>query len=247
MKLRAAPFTRSSPDEVIPKETPLMRVGKQQRLPAQTLDSSAPPVVEASFNRRPLIFEYSNHPCCSRLPVLTSHRHLEWLKDQQLRDLIWECNMHEESHPFTCRKGRVGQYGCRFGFWRRLVRKSFVTADGRIKLARNDPWVNPFNPWIMLSMRCNHDVRILTSGPDANGSMLYVSDYLATPAVSLKSRATCMSVALKKVDELSRDGKLNDAVARSKQMVLRAINKISAAVERPGAELAAQLLGYPDL
>ena len=155
--------------------------------------------------------------------------------------------MHDEMHSATCPKGPVGRAtGCRFGFPRPLVDKTFITEDGRIKAARNDPWINCYNPAVLLNLRCNHDIRFLLSGPDAHAAMHYTGDYISKAAVKLLNKATCLEVAIRKVEKLERSGRdFGSAVERARQMVIRSLNQLTGHSEKNGPEIAHQLLGHP--
>ncbi|CRG92819.1 hypothetical protein PISL3812_09888 [Talaromyces islandicus] len=59
--------------------------------------------------------------------------------------------MHSKNHFATCLKYRVNnraRHSCRFGMPRELVPSSKVDDLGVIHLARNHPWINPWNPAI---------------------------------------------------------------------------------------------------
>jgi hypothetical protein len=54
--------------------------------------------------------------------------------------------------------GRRGKNGCRFGMPRDLVPNSIVDEFGIIHRARNDAWINPWNPAIASCIRSNQDI-----------------------------------------------------------------------------------------
>jgi len=93
---------------------------------------------------------------CRRLPLFESVEEMEASIQKDCRMLIFECNMHKEDHNiFSCGKGKVGRkFFCRFGFPLALVPLTYIHCDGRIKLARNDPWMNKFNRYFLSAVSC---------------------------------------------------------------------------------------------
>src|SRR5581483_6558384 len=68
---------------------------------------------------------------------------------------------HSKKHSATCFKYRrrgSGKDACRFGMPRDLVPTSTVDEFGVIYQARNDGWINSWNPPIASCLRSNHDV-----------------------------------------------------------------------------------------
>ncbi len=64
---------------------------------------------------------------------------------------------HTQRQPFS-------QY-CRFLFPKPLVPKSMVTEEGYIRMERNHPFVNKYNPVIASATGYNHDVNFTASSP----------------------------------------------------------------------------------
>jgi hypothetical protein len=189
----------------------------------------------------------SNNVLNRRMPAIDNAAHLRRIGRLEEKELVYECNMHPQRHSDTCTKTWYGKVtGCRFGFPRPLVgRETFISADGRIKAKRNDPWLNGYNPYILNALRCNHDLRFLFSGPDANAAMQYCGDYITKAAVKILNRATCMEVGIRRVEKMELSGKLFSPVERARQMIIRALNQLAGHSERMGPEVAHQLLGNP--
>lgn len=90
-----------------------------------------------------------------------------------LYQLVVGSQLHQ--HTATCFK--KGEY-CRFQFPRRRFAETHFSEEGFfLRLARNHPWINSYNPHIMHLLRSNHDLRILGTGKDAFLSIQYVIKY----------------------------------------------------------------------
>ncbi|KAI2734368.1 hypothetical protein DTO013F2_10324 [Penicillium roqueforti] len=73
--------------------------------------------------------------------------------------------LHYKSHFATCFKYRPtdrSKSTCRFGMPRENLPSSKIDDLGVIHLARNHPWVNPWNPSIASCLRSNHDISLDT-------------------------------------------------------------------------------------
>lgn len=61
------------------------------------------------------------------------------------------CHVHFTRHRATCYKyGEAATGKCRFNFPRPLVDGTTINSLGTIDIERNNVWVNPFNPTILL-------------------------------------------------------------------------------------------------
>src|SRR4051812_34479574 len=148
----------------MPSDAQNIPAGRQRRKRFVPFKPVTVPRPLKRFQKRVIVLELSDNPLTHRLPVIENEAHWKNLTVTLERDLCKRCNMHR--HSGTCEKGRAGKlHGCRFSFPRKLVRRTFISEDGHVKLKRNDPWLNGYNPSILLSCRCNHDIRILASGP----------------------------------------------------------------------------------
>lgn len=96
---------------------------------------------------------------------------------RMLRDLALlarVCQVHK--HHATCFTG-YHHDRCRFHMPRRLHEETHIDASDTIRLARNDHYLNAFNPWTLLAARCNGDVRLVQSGRESNSAMIYTMGY----------------------------------------------------------------------
>ena len=69
--------------------------------------------------------------------------------------------MHSKNHNATCFKYRqkgLRKNACRFGMPQDLRPHTEINELGVIHLARNNSWVNPWNPAIAICIRSNHDI-----------------------------------------------------------------------------------------
>ena len=58
--------------------------------------------------------------------------------------------------------------------------------DGRIALRRMSHWVNGFNPWFLVALRCNHDVKHLWGNcVDQLAALFYITNYMTKQSKTL--------------------------------------------------------------
>lgn len=95
----------------------------------------------------------SNHPASKR-SFMPGTPEFSKFADLDLWNVLTNGQLHE--HTFTCfKRGPT----CRFSFPRKRWEETHLSDDSVIHMARNHPWVNPFNRWIALALRSNHDLR----------------------------------------------------------------------------------------
>ena len=88
--------------------------------------------------------------------------------------------MHSPNHNATCfkyhQRGK-GKGVCRFGMPRELLSTSKIDTLGVIHLARNHPWINPWNPAIASYIRSNHDLSWIPTIAKSLSLVYYLTNY----------------------------------------------------------------------
>jgi hypothetical protein len=95
--------------------------------------------------------------------------------------------VHSSNHNATCfkysQKGQ-GSMACRFEMPRELRPNSEVDELGVIHLARNNGWVNPWNPAIASCIRSNQDISWIPTVAKALCLIYYITNYATKDDVS---------------------------------------------------------------
>lgn len=95
--------------------------------------------------------------------------------------------LHSKSHFATCFKYRPtgrSKPTCRFGMPRDIVPSSRIDDLGMVHLARNHPWVNPWNPAIASCLRSNHDISWIPTVSKSLALVYYITNYATKDDVS---------------------------------------------------------------
>jgi hypothetical protein len=67
-----------------------------------------------------------------------------------------------------------------FGFPHKIINEThFDNETELLHIKRTNQWINNANPTVMVSCRCNHDLKfIAASGKDAKVLVYYITDYI---------------------------------------------------------------------
>src|SRR5438045_4560636 len=137
--------------------------------------------------------ETSNHPKLDLPNMPPSSKDLETDHEFHIK-LSTDSNavastkqMHSPNHNATCfkyhqRGKRKG--ACRFGMPQELLSTSKVDALGLIHLARNHPWINPWNPAIASCICSNHDISWIPTVAKSLSLVYYLTNYAAKDDIS---------------------------------------------------------------
>lgn len=161
--------------------------------------------------------------------------------------------MHSRQHLATCFKYRqsgAGKNICRFGMPRALVPLSMVDELGIIHLARNHPWVNPWNPAIASCVRSNQDISWIPTVSKSLSLIYYITNYATKDDVSpwqIVAKAALLKQTIEKAKaadpptaaDLRLQGKGMDKFA------LRCFNTLAHDREVSGVQVASTLLQLP--
>jgi hypothetical protein len=161
--------------------------------------------------------------------------------------------VHSSNHNATCFKyGQKGQgsKACRFEMPRELRPNSEVDELGVIHLARNNGWVNPWNPAIASCIRSNQDISWIPTVVKALCLIYYITNYATKDDVSpyqMLVKAALLKQSIEKAKAtLTPDA--NDLRIRKKDMdqfALRCFNTLSHDREISGVQIASSLLQLP--
>ena len=95
----------------------------------------------------------------------------------------------------------------------------------------------------MTCLRCNHDIKFIPSGKDGKNVTFYVTDYATKSNLSTHQMLPLIAASMKKVN-LSNVS--NDAIARSKSLITKCLNRITTETEISASHVSHFLLGHLD-
>ena len=158
--------------------------------------------------------------------------------------LVTTRNMHARNHMPTCFKYSKTQ--CRTRFPRTIISESTMDPEtGLIRLKRDHAWVNPYNSWITIMLRANHDCQFLFSQIHALCSVNYVMKYITKREQSLHAKLT-IAAAVRKEMVVARQQSNATSTDPSKSMLIKLCNKLQSHREVGLPEAISHLLDFPD-
>ncbi len=107
-------------------------------------------------------------------------------------------------------------------------------------MKRADPYVNNFNIWLTLALKCNHDLKMfVVQLLDTLSIIFYLSWYSTKPGMSSYNIVELAEIALK---NLNKFDKCNSIEEKSTKFVLKCYNAMVNHTEYSGAQIGAMLL-----
>ncbi|KAJ3537287.1 hypothetical protein NM688_g6714 [Phlebia brevispora] len=138
------------------------------------------------------------HPCSMHGPLCAHHgRHAV---EEDLHHLARKCQTHK--HTLTCYKYcKPGEpRTCRFDLDKDNV-IGLTTFNDRGELTPRclDGMVNNFNATILRAMRCNMDIKFISSGEAAKAVIFYITDYITKSEMKAHVAYAALELAIKKL------------------------------------------------
>lgn len=105
------------------------------------------------------------------------------------------------------------------------------------------PFLNNWNPWILLATRSNHDCKLLTNGEDTKHISWYISSY----AAKRQQRSSNASALLAKTFAYHpKDDSNGDIHLANKRLIQKCANVLSREQEFSAPEVVSYLTGWND-
>ncbi|EIW52164.1 uncharacterized protein TRAVEDRAFT_76490, partial [Trametes versicolor FP-101664 SS1] len=100
--------------------------------------------------------------------------------------LVFCSNRHDRRHGQGCWRFNASGTGyCRARFPRELFEHTQVDrASGAIRFAKNEAWINTYNPVLSQAIHSNTDVSCLLSGTQVKAIVAYVTDYVTKTSLT---------------------------------------------------------------
>lgn len=190
----------------------------------------------------------SVHPCSTRGVELNTVNDLnspERLAD--LANLVERCQRHQ--HTATCYKywkGPPHPKECRFDLAEEntIPENAIDTDTGEIVLRISDGLINNYNATIIEAVRCNMDLKFVTSGKAAKAVTRYITDYVAKTQLKSHISFAALQASLEHVEEHNPD--LTDAHLYAKKVLQRCAFTMTSLQELSAQQVMQYLLGYGD-
>ncbi|CAF0805820.1 unnamed protein product [Brachionus calyciflorus] len=105
---------------------------------------------------------------------------------EEIIKLALEFNIHKCMNK--CKK-KPHSNKCRFNFGKigkPLVEKSYINEKNEVIFKRDHPFINNFNPYILISLKCNHDIQWIESSKTSSLSkMYYITNYITKNGITI--------------------------------------------------------------
>jgi hypothetical protein len=133
---------------------------------------------------------------------------------------------------------------------RDLLKTSKVDDHGVIHLARNHPWVNPWNLAITSCIRSNHDISWIPTVSKSLSLVYYIINYATKDDVSPLQMVTKAALLKQAIDQANTTQSPTTTQMRLCQkgmdnFALRCFNSLSQDCEVSGVQVASMLLQFP--
>lgn len=163
--------------------------------------------------------------------------------------LVEASNIHK--HTDTCYKYCNGNRGdkknCRMRMPRKLVTTSTIDPDtGHISMRRSDPMINNFNEYLIAACRSNMDIKFIWSGSDAKALVYYITDYVTKMSLSFHDTLVLVQKSITALNTSSFDSNKENAIEKSRKLVLRCYNSLASQQELSGVQVASYLMNWDD-
>ncbi|KAJ7710214.1 hypothetical protein B0H16DRAFT_1344231, partial [Mycena metata] len=219
----------------------------QQRLMAfleDAISTSVPPEADPGLDVP--LSKY--HPCATRgPPPSVPASDMENARANDLSRLAHLCQYH--IHTRTCYKywkGPGHPKECRFDLDASHVRpvSIFDPETGEFELRCLDGLVNHFNETMLESLRCDMDIKFVSSGKLAKAAMFYITDYITKTQLQSHVAYAALELAAMKLSDFNPDQ--DEFSLRARRLLQKCAYAMIAQQELSGQQVVSYLMGYED-
>ncbi|CAF1357094.1 unnamed protein product, partial [Adineta steineri] len=187
-------------------------------------------------------------PACLPTPN-PAHDDFQQIFRKDVIRLVETSNIHR--HSATCYKYSKAKSDdkktCRMRMPRALVEKSNIdVSTGQITMRRSHPWINNFNEWLISACRSNMDIKFIWTGNDAKALVYYITDYVTKSSLAFYDMFALAQQGIKSIEQHGSTNGFDNAVEKSRKLVLRCYNMIASHQEISGVQVASYLMNYGD-
>ncbi|KZV62853.1 hypothetical protein PENSPDRAFT_551691, partial [Peniophora sp. CONT] len=174
------------------------------------------------------------------------------LFDANFADIVTQlairCNWHK--HTDTCFKHLKGSEPrddahCRMRIDGQVRASTTVDEDtGIISLRRLHPWINNYDEVVMFLMKCNMDIKHISSGEAAKALVYYITDYITKGQLPMYVALDALRAAIHKT--MGNVDRGTDPVKFRRSLLTRIMNGIMGKMELSHQQVMAFLVGGGD-
>lgn len=137
---------------------------------------------------------------------------------------------------------KQGHYKCKRRAPFETFEDDFVDATGKWGPKRVYEYLNGWNPSILLTCRCNNDIKLLTNGSETRGSSCYITGY----ATKKQNKHHNLSGIMAKgyAYHIENSAYLNDIREQQRLLFFRLVNAINREQELAGPMVCSHLAGW---
>jgi hypothetical protein len=156
------------------------------------------------------------HPHTIRPPNISINTFDE-LFQNDVCNFINVCDLHV-CNP-TCYKINVDVLKklCRYNFPSPLINEiHFDNETKLLHIKRTNKWLNNANPWILLTSKCNHDLKfITTSGKYSKSLIYYIINYITKTSIYITHMYFLLQITVQKKTTIIENTNSYDSIDKS--------------------------------
>ena len=149
-----------------------------------------------------------------------------------------KCNMS------TCLKLVHGRFVCKCKAPFAISSEAWVDKHGSWGPKRLCPQLNNWNPYILRTARCNHDVKLIMNGGETCVLVLYTTNYAFKKQNRLSNVTALIADKLTLHHDVNKDA---DIMTYNKKLLERCANALFTEREFSGPEIESYLMGWGNL
>ncbi|KAI9057349.1 hypothetical protein FKP32DRAFT_1615465 [Trametes sanguinea] len=162
---------------------------------------------------------------------------LKLARSQQVHTCkLRRCQFFDKSGKLVCKRRAPFEY----------AEDDFANADGRWGPKRLFQFVNAWNPAILLNVRCNNDIKLLTNGEETKNITFYVSSYASKKQGRNYNMSSIMASGFAFDAKHQRPEYTQDIRQRSRLLLFRLIHAVNREQELAAPMVISYLMGWND-
>jgi hypothetical protein len=192
--------------------------------------------------------EYNLLPACLPTPNPSSPNFTSRFRADVVQ-LVESSNTHKHSDTCYkyCNNARGDKKICRMIMPRKLVLISTIDPEtGHISMRRSHPLINNFNEYLISACRSNMDIKFIWTGSDAKALVYYITDYVTKMSLSFHDTFALIQKSITSFENISNQTDTENAIERSRKLVLRCYNALASQQELSGVQVASYLMNWDD-
>jgi len=190
-----------------------------------------------------------HHPCSVRgiSEDTAMDVNIEIAREKDLHHIVSACQKHR--HTATCFKywkGPPDPKQCRFDLDEKRFRPTsyFDKEEGEVCLRCLDGMVNNFNETILELVRCNMDIKFISSGASAKAILYYITDYITKSQLKAHVAYAALRLAVDKLGQYCPGD--DDLTVRAKRLLQKCAHAMISHQELSAQQVSSYLLDYED-